>query len=475
VTGPYPVARRVRASAHATIGRVLHGRLARAREWWSHYEQPLFGVDLAPPGRRTGWLETLLLVIVGFVVSFPRPGAVAFRGVVWAEDGALFLQDAYLRGAWHSLLEPYAGYLLLAPRLIVTLVLPFPLAWHGVLIAAAGALVHACVGAFVFHVVRAHARGRVAALVAFVGVVLVPVGAQVLDNLANTHWFLLVAGCLAPLWTPYGRAARVASLVAIVAATTSNPFGGLAVGVAALAWIFVRREWSRTVLIAGLAGFFAQLLAMLAAPPRRESDWDPKLDPPLLAVGYLRRILGDGVFGARIEDLSAPATSVVPGLVAVVLLAMLSVISARRHGVRSLAVPALMGGLSMITFAVTMALTGIEPRYPQLGGRYFVTPAMFLFVAMGLLIEHALVGRRARRLRWTPSTAVALVLTLSIGYGLVVSWSPPDVGRGGIPAWSDEVDRARQRCEERQPDAVVKLRIAPHGWHASVPCARLTQ
>ena len=105
---------------------------------------------------------------------------------MWAEDGAVFLADAYRSNLLTGAFTPYNGYALLQPRVLAELISWAPLTWQGQLMSVIAALCQALVALLAFHVVRAHARTRIPPvfLVALV-VAAVPVGVEVIDNLAN--------------------------------------------------------------------------------------------------------------------------------------------------------------------------------------------------------------------------------------------------------------------------------------------------
>jgi len=64
--------------------------------------------------------------------AFLRLGSTSWRGVVFAEDGPVFLQGAHDHSLPAMLLEPYAGYANVTPRLVAELVSWLPLSWEGV-------------------------------------------------------------------------------------------------------------------------------------------------------------------------------------------------------------------------------------------------------------------------------------------------------------------------------------------------------
>ena len=168
------------------------------------------------------------VVLVGAaVVGYFRLGRAPLRGVVWAEDGAVFLADAYRTDLLTGAFKPYNGYALFQPRVMAELISWAPLTWQGQLLSVTAALCQAGVALLAFHVVRAHARTQVPPLLVAAVVAAVPVGIEVVDNLANSQWFLLAGAVLAVFWSPARWPGQVASAVVVFVAATSCPFAGL--------------------------------------------------------------------------------------------------------------------------------------------------------------------------------------------------------------------------------------------------------
>ena len=71
----------------------------------------------------------VLLSFAIFVAHFSRSPDVLLKPQFWAEDGAVFYQQAHEFGFLHSVLIPYSGYVHLFPRLIAGLSLLLPLSF----------------------------------------------------------------------------------------------------------------------------------------------------------------------------------------------------------------------------------------------------------------------------------------------------------------------------------------------------------
>ena len=159
---------------------------AASRPAWRAGVQRLF-----PPGVGSGapaWLLGLA-VLAGTGVGLARqPGAGALD-TVWAEDGTIFLADAWRPGFWDELWSPYAGYLHLGPRLLAELVASFPATWAAAVLATQAAVLTAAMAVVVFAVSAAHLPRTVQRVVASAPVVVLPLAqGDLLNAIANLHW-----------------------------------------------------------------------------------------------------------------------------------------------------------------------------------------------------------------------------------------------------------------------------------------------
>src|SRR5450432_1480330 len=140
-------------------------------------------------------------VVVGYVVAATAGFAVdlwwsgsGITSRVWAEDGAVFLSTAYRLHYFAAVATPYAGYLQVVPRSLAALASIFPASDAAWVLAASAAAARAAVSLFVFRASSGHLRSTSVRGMLTVAVVVLPVGGyEVLDNIANLHWFLTFA------------------------------------------------------------------------------------------------------------------------------------------------------------------------------------------------------------------------------------------------------------------------------------------
>ena len=151
--GGTPMAPSTGAVAGGSVGRGTRLRV------WSRLLRPM-------PTSSTSWWESLFVAVGAAVIGYFRLGRAPLRGVVWAEDGQIFLADAHHTNLLTGAFKPYQGYALLEPRVLTEVVSWLPLWWQGQLMSIVAALCTGGVALLAYHVVRAHAHTRVPPLLA---------------------------------------------------------------------------------------------------------------------------------------------------------------------------------------------------------------------------------------------------------------------------------------------------------------------
>ncbi|HEY5200878.1 MAG TPA: hypothetical protein VIJ31_08190, partial [Acidothermaceae bacterium] len=151
---------------------------------------------------RVVFLGYLLAAVAGFGVDLWWSGS-GITSRVWAEDGTVFLSAAYRTSFFSALTSPSEGYLQVVPRSLAALTTAFPVRDAAWVLAASAAAARAAVALFVFRASSGHLRSTWVRAMLAASVVLLPVGGlEVLDNIANLHWFFTFAAFWAVLWRP---------------------------------------------------------------------------------------------------------------------------------------------------------------------------------------------------------------------------------------------------------------------------------
>jgi hypothetical protein len=420
----------------------------------------------APLRTRTAWAAAAVLIGTG-VGLLRQPGAGALN-TVWAEDGRDFLATA----TSHSLVEAvgtsYAGYFHLVPRLLAgAAALAPPRAAAAVLAVGAAAAV-ALVSILVWVASAEHLESTLARAVAAGIVVLLPVGqSDVLNSVANLHWYGLYALFWVLLWSPASRAGRVAAAATVLLVAGSDI---LVLGLVPLAaWRVIRRpagdrfSWVLAGLLGlGLAGQVAGL-----ATGASSRALDP--DPVRAVTGYLVRavpapLVGERWLGGSVDTgwlLLAGLAWLVVALV--VLLARLRV----TRPAWPLALTA--AAHSAVLYMLPVVLSGVATP------RYAVAPAMLVVTALVALLQPRDALRQPRVAR-LPLLAFCAVLAVTCAVNLRL-----DNERAHGPLWSTELDHARRQCltATAQPAAApqAQVTLSPGGpeWITSFPCGYLTR
>ena len=126
------------------------------------------------------------------------------HSVVWAEDGHTFLLEAAEHGAWTLLLEPYAGYQHLLPRILTALILDLaPFASYALAIFVVCTTITAGIAAATYWLAAPIVAWRPARIgLAAVPVVLPLLGPEIIGNLADLHTYCMWLALWIVLWTP---------------------------------------------------------------------------------------------------------------------------------------------------------------------------------------------------------------------------------------------------------------------------------
>lgn len=422
-------------------------------------------------------VELAAVFLLGSVAAFFRLGDVAARGNIWAEDGIIFLQTA-LRHPWTAtVFEPYAGYMHLVPRTLSTLVTYLPLKDQGAALDLSAALVQASVATLAYVGTSGFIRQRLWRAIVALCVVAVPVGPDAIEAIANLHWFLIFGGCLCLVWTPRKPLGWGVLFGVLLITTLSSPFAVVLLG-GALVRLLVQRSRATAVLAGVVAtGFAIQTTVMVMAPPRTGiNTFGVDLAPARFIAGFVRRVLGDAVFGVGRHTISQPAPGLQAGVVVVILVAVLVFCLSTSDGFPVLARAGLFGTLAILTYSVPVVATpALTTEDPFSGGRYYLAPALLTIVAIMCLIQGVSDLRRRRSVRfgWL-AVAVCGALAVSLLWGVESSWTVGKVwGRQDGPSWQASIDQGRRACAASSANVDATVPISPQGWTMSIPCGLL--
>lgn len=434
---------------------------------------------LAPPaderqaGRGKLALVAILLLALAVVLQLARLDIGNALESLWAEDGPILLQGAFDKGFVEALTTPYAGYLILVPRLIGEVGAAVPLRDAAAAIAISSTLVVAVCGLVVWvaaagHVRNPYLRGALVALV-----VLSPVAS--LESIADGSyvlWYMLFASFWVLLWTPRTTTGAVLGGLFVLATGLSTPGLWFFAPVAGLRLLAAgdRRD---AAILGGYAIGAAVQVPVLAS--NGETAVDPQWTNDIW-TSYLQRVLDGGVLGERLGGIGWERIGweLLIVLIFAALAALVYVAWRSSAQVRSFVAIAVCTSLLMFVASVYQRAVGSQVMWPAgvyfgNAGRYAIVPALLLASAALVAIDRwprPLPG--PRHLPWAGLAAV-MVAALAIGSSFHVA----DPTVRGTPHWSDAIDTAAANCR-REGTETAEVAISPPGFALFVNCQTLS-
>jgi len=412
--------------------------------------------DQSTTWRTVAWWLAVCAVTVALLV-LRRPDAV-LNPQFFAEDGAVWYQQACNDGAINSLLRTNNGYFQTFSRFVAIIALGVPLARAPLVLNLTAILVEALPALFLVssrmrNLGGLPLRGALALLY-----LMVPNAGELHANITNAPWNLAVLAFLVLIAeTPRSWAGRVFDLTVMVLTAVTGPFCILLLPVAILYVGFRQKTW-KTVLLAVLAGgVMLQALALLLAGHQRTHQ---QLGASL--VGFCRIVAGQVILPVlqgrnRLDHLahSARGVSILACLVTV--LAALVFGYALRRGsleLRSFVLFAMLLLAASLAFPTPNATGDQWGPLQQPGGvaRYWYIPEM---AAMAVVLWLLGKGRPAA-LR-----VAAAVLICFMVFGAVKHWrytSFPDL----------HFAEYARRFAQLPPGASLKIPINPQRWEMTL-------
>ncbi|MEU4695289.1 hypothetical protein [Actinoplanes sp. NPDC023714] len=383
---------------------------------------------VAPPARPvTGRaiLAAVVAVVAGTAVGLLRQPGHGALDTVWAEDGSVFYSQAVTDGPWSALTTSYAGYFHVVPRLLAAVAAAFPPEAAAAVLAISASLATALLALLVFVASAGHLPSTLSRVLVSAVVVLVPVAQdEVLNSIANFHWYGLYVLFWLFLWSPRGRAGQIVAVVTVFLVAGSDILVLAYLPLAAFR--LVNRDRHGRLLAGALGlGLVLQVAGLLSGSSERALA----LDPVGAVAGYVLRAVPAPLIGQRwLGDDVNGRWVVLAGIAWLVVAAALVV--ALRRVTRPLWVLAVAAALqSALMYLLPVVLSGAATP------RYAVAPAMLVVVALVALLQPAPGGTRVPLYALTALLAVVAAVNLRI-----------DNPRADGLTWSAELDRAQAAC-----------------------------
>lgn len=369
----------------------------------------------------------------------------ALTTLLWAEDG-LFPLCVVKSDALSCLVDPFAGYLLFAPRVIAAGVALFPMEQWPLLTNLAAAAIAGVSAGIAFASMRAYGHTWAGSLLASLLIVLAPlVGLEAINAVGSVYMPLVFASAIALAFPPRTRAGLVGLGILLAVTILTIPSAIVLVAAVGIMAVRGRLGWLPAGIYAGILtvgvilqwwiGSTAETARNLTITGQGLTDWITAL--PLAVVSFWPGLyFGEAtIFGMFVIPPFTPT-----GLVLVVAVLAIALWSAVR-GSAAISVLLIAGlGLGAIP-----TLTGYASN------RYFVLPAVLWAVAVVLAVD----DRWGHARRWL----MPVILVAS-----VVVWSPAfpasEWRAGASPVWGSEIERLRAECAG-DPGRVVQVRFSP--------------
>jgi len=388
-----------------------------------------------------------LVVIVALAARAPFA-----TGHLWAEDGAVFLQQAVTRGVVSPFGQPYAGYYNFVPRVIAVVASAFPLHWAATTTWVGVAVVVGWCAATITYESREWLNAPAARILLGLSIVLLPaLGLEAIATSSELQYTLLYTSLVAIIGTSTKRWAEV-NRVAIVAATAlTTPLTLVLAPLAALRVLRRRPNRIDATTAAWAIATIVQFGAVLIEHPPRNVGTPAKR----IVSQYQQQVLYANLLPRQLAHSSVARYLAVIGASLVVLAVAFAWRQSRRNtAALMLLVPAI--GFALWTFAGTNY--GLPPRYR-------VFPALCL--VWSVVVASSELGHMLRPLfpigRLIPALAAVVLVCTFATY-----WQPPRHRSSG-PTWANSLKAAQNRCRHHGA-LTTTVAISPKGWNVTLPC-----
>lgn len=399
------------------------------------------------------------------------------RNTVWAEDGSRFLTGALNEPMPQILVQPYAGYLHLVPRLAAWLATVAPTRSIALALNVVDCAVVGVIAAVVYaSTASLLPSGLVRAWLALTAALLPVVGVEVAGTAANLHWFFLwglfwVAWHRARGWT----AALALALFTFAAAMTE--IQSVLLLPLALAVQLRRRglgsRWSWAPVLAWAVGDLAQIVATLSAPrPQSAVLPAPVRLGQMFAMQVLLPLLSADQHALR--TLLLQFGWLLALLVAVPLAAAAGYALVRAN-VLLKAVTAIAGTYSVALFTLAVTLNPESVRTQAAGRlaahgplltRYGLVPSLLLVSLVAVAAQTALSRKEKRAGVPLAGLAVLLVIAAALNFQSTGNRRDP------ATSWPDRMASARAACALGA--RAVHVPVSPTAnWSVLLPCRRV--
>ena len=394
-------------------------------------------------------------IVFGLVIFafFSRSPNLLTHAQFYAEDGAIWFEQAYNLGWLHALFLPQAGYLNTVPRFAAAFALLFPLGWAPTIMAVVGLLFQSLpVPILLSSRCRAWAPLPTRMVLAAIYVAL-PNSREVNIVATNSMWHLAVAAVLiAFAVSPQTWRGRVFDSILVLLFSVSGPFSIVLTPLILVFWWCRRQPWSLVLFALTGLGALTQILLVMRDTHRVQG--------PLGATpATFFRMLGGNVFACSLignyQFASAPLL-----VVGVFMLVGLSICL---YCLRSASIEwklflvfcpcvYLASLKNPLIFKDAAAMAAGKPAWDML----VVNPSCrYSYLPMLMFLWSAVWCALYSRNRIFRLAGACVFLSMSIG--IVHDWRYPDY-------LNEHFEESVQRVREAKAGERVSVPLIPQGW-----------
>lgn len=412
---------------------------------------------------------SLVLFIGSFVLLLGWRVTPSAADILWAEDGTTFMHDAASMPYLDALFTPYAGYAHILPRTLAALIETLPAEHWALGVALSSITVRSAIAIFVWHASSGAIPSKLARATISASVVTLPMGGfEVLNSLANLHWFLIFACLPAIVWRPTTWFGIVVQSAVVVAAVLSDPIALLWSPIVLLRMISLKRPSEQIVCAAYVGAALIQVGIVLSSSRPRQSGWGTWDLIEAYAVRVVQTTFAGTAFPAWLWQ-SARLVGVLVTLGLFVWVITAGLIRVGPH--RGLIVCSTLASVGFYTFSLSISvpaavlLTDYGTIDLAVGGRYAVPSALLLFTAVVASLW-AIVHEAGSPQPLVIACISGLVVLYSCGvildYGQKVEPAAPQT-------WTEAVETAVDVCLDPAQGQAV-LPVYPSGWTLTLSC-----
>jgi hypothetical protein len=423
--------------------------------------RPTVTDEPATPSRRRGEGGhrglCVFLLFAGVAALVLRRPDVLMSPKLWAEDGAIFMKDAYLRPVYKTVFTPYSGYVLVVPRLWAALTTTLPVRFLPLSYALFTLFLDAACLAVVLSKRFAWMIPSFAVrAVLFASLILIPGTWEINGNLTNSIWYTGLCLLLLSFATdPESTVGKAAEVVVVLLFALTGAMSLVVAPLFALRW-WRTRSWHSalvTLVVGGAALFqFVDLRLHPRVGAQLSSttivDW---------ARTMVERVGATGALGQRRLAAWWPGPHHHEAALALGV-ALLAGTFALGWFLPSKARLPLAVAMVLLLASITVGVVGSfrQLNDPGFGGRYFVTPVALLCLALAASVPVAR-HRLPKPATWAAFIPVAILALGTVGDARLTALPP--IG------WPQSA-----RCIASHQTCHVPL--DPPGWFVDLPPLR---